>query len=237
MPRGGRRPGAGAPKGNFNGLKGGAYSRRMRFALATLLSVPEYRQVVRLLHTAGEQAHRDFTELVLASTRMLYDRPFRQELRVLVDRAATDYINRVGPDSARKAIRSYQRQLGVDDILKNPAGRKIISRRKVRTADPIFREFVRLMHGRQLAPTDAPESPKMPTNRSSRRTRPPLSARRRGAGGEVQAINANSTKTPRSETSPESKVLNPPKKTRPATTQSNASHKLPFPSGKGSGVR
>jgi hypothetical protein len=37
MPRGGRRPGAGAPKGNWNALRGGVHSKRM-VAVSVLLN-------------------------------------------------------------------------------------------------------------------------------------------------------------------------------------------------------
>ena len=33
MPRGGKRPGAGAPRGNLNSLKNGEYSQQLRHAL------------------------------------------------------------------------------------------------------------------------------------------------------------------------------------------------------------
>ncbi len=43
---GGRRPGAGAPKGNRNALKHGRYSRYQRAVIETLLEVPETREVM-----------------------------------------------------------------------------------------------------------------------------------------------------------------------------------------------
>ena len=41
MPRGGRRPGAGAPKGNLNAVKTGRYSKRLRTVARALSSIPE----------------------------------------------------------------------------------------------------------------------------------------------------------------------------------------------------
>ena len=41
MPAGGRRPGAGAPKGNMNALKSGRYSPRFNAVRAALSQVPE----------------------------------------------------------------------------------------------------------------------------------------------------------------------------------------------------
>ncbi len=44
MPRGGRRRGAGAPKGNLNAVKSGRYSRRLRAIATGLALVPEVRE-------------------------------------------------------------------------------------------------------------------------------------------------------------------------------------------------
>jgi hypothetical protein len=147
MPRGGRRPGAGGKKGNFNAMKGGAYSRRMKFALATLLTVPEYRELIRSLHMAGEEARKDVTDLLLATSRLLYDRPVNEELRKLVDKAAANYIDRVGPRAARAGVRHKLRALGVDEIARQPKPPVRVSRRKPATADPVFQEFARLLTG------------------------------------------------------------------------------------------
>ena len=46
MPRGGKRPGAGAPKGNHNALKTGKYSKRFRDAISTLMNTPEFRAIL-----------------------------------------------------------------------------------------------------------------------------------------------------------------------------------------------
>ncbi|MDO8635636.1 MAG: hypothetical protein Q7R34_05235, partial [Dehalococcoidia bacterium] len=47
MPRGGKRPGAGAPKHNFNSLKNGKYSDRMERIAALLLSNPHLRLIYK----------------------------------------------------------------------------------------------------------------------------------------------------------------------------------------------
>ena len=46
MPRGGRRPGAGAPKGNHNALKTGKYSKRFKEAMSNLINTPEFRAIL-----------------------------------------------------------------------------------------------------------------------------------------------------------------------------------------------
>jgi hypothetical protein len=143
MPRGGRRPGAGAPKGNFNAVKSGTSSRRMRLALTTLLVMPEYRHLIRFLLTGGEQAHRDVTDLLIATARILWERPVREDLRKLAEQAAAKYVATVGAVNARKHVRYYQRALGVDDV-----GRLKLGRDRLKTsADPAFKEFVRLLLG------------------------------------------------------------------------------------------
>jgi hypothetical protein len=49
MPRGGPRPGAGAPRGNLNALKTGAHSDRFRAVIAALLIHPDTRRVLLAL--------------------------------------------------------------------------------------------------------------------------------------------------------------------------------------------
>ncbi len=49
MPRGGKRPGAGAKPGNINALKPGRHSVRLRQLLPALLEVPEFRQLLFVL--------------------------------------------------------------------------------------------------------------------------------------------------------------------------------------------
>ena len=46
MPRGGRRPGAGAPKGNLNALKSGKRSKQVKAVIIALMAVPETRNVL-----------------------------------------------------------------------------------------------------------------------------------------------------------------------------------------------
>ena len=46
MPRGGKRPGAGAPRGNLNALKSGRHSTQLRALADTLASIPEARSIL-----------------------------------------------------------------------------------------------------------------------------------------------------------------------------------------------
>ncbi len=43
MPRGGKRPGAGAPKGNFNAVRSGNYSSRMLMVYLALVNHPDHK--------------------------------------------------------------------------------------------------------------------------------------------------------------------------------------------------
>lgn len=53
MPRGGKRPGAGAPKGNFNGITTGNYSVRLIMVHEMMLSHPDPKALAHELHHAG----------------------------------------------------------------------------------------------------------------------------------------------------------------------------------------
>jgi hypothetical protein len=46
MPRGGKRPGAGAPRGNLNALKTGSRSRQLNTVIEALLASPTIRRVM-----------------------------------------------------------------------------------------------------------------------------------------------------------------------------------------------
>ena len=46
MPRGGKRPGVGAPKGNLNAVKTGQYSVRLRAIARALSDVPQVRDLL-----------------------------------------------------------------------------------------------------------------------------------------------------------------------------------------------
>ena len=52
--RGGRRPGAGAPMGNLNGLKTGQYSRQVQALQFAIRAVPLTAEVIRRVDAAGD---------------------------------------------------------------------------------------------------------------------------------------------------------------------------------------
>ena len=53
MPRGGKRPGAGAPKGNFNGVRSGNHSSRMLMVYLAIVNHPGHRALARDLYEHG----------------------------------------------------------------------------------------------------------------------------------------------------------------------------------------
>jgi len=77
--RGGRRPGAGAPKGNLNALKHGQGSQQLRHLAATLALLPTVRDTFiklarrdrRQRRTAAKLGHRLLTDLLRASLAAL----------------------------------------------------------------------------------------------------------------------------------------------------------------------
>ncbi len=53
MPRGGKRPGAGAPKGNFNAVRSGDYSSRMLMVYLALVKHPDHKSLAWDLYEHG----------------------------------------------------------------------------------------------------------------------------------------------------------------------------------------
>jgi hypothetical protein len=86
MPRGGRRPGAGAPRGNTNALRSGNHSRRMREAWRALQLLveqwdePKLRAIIAAIRAAGLLGSSEFIranmpQLVQLIHPMLVDCP------------------------------------------------------------------------------------------------------------------------------------------------------------------
>ena len=73
MPRGGRRPGAGAPKGNLNALKTGAYSRQLGAAIGALLSVPQTRAVMLALIDQKRRDSDRYRDIIFAAAKLIHD--------------------------------------------------------------------------------------------------------------------------------------------------------------------
>ena len=65
MPRGGKRPGAGAPKGNLNAVKTGQYSVRLRAIARALSDVPQVRDLLMETERLQNKQQRKAQRLAL----------------------------------------------------------------------------------------------------------------------------------------------------------------------------
>jgi hypothetical protein len=92
MPRGGKRPGAGAPKGNVNALKSGTRSKRVSAIMQALMHDDEARLVLTHLAASGTAKAGHVRELAHAMARFMHDHPVAAEVsRKLDDIAAREY--------------------------------------------------------------------------------------------------------------------------------------------------
>ena len=87
MPRGGRRPGAGAPVGNLNAYKHGKTSRQHARLAEIIASDPEALALAReiLFGESRRQARR------IDQAKRLLDNLFARAQELAADRAAQDY--------------------------------------------------------------------------------------------------------------------------------------------------
>ena len=69
MPRGGKRPGSGAPKGNLNGLKSGRRSQQLNNLIAALTDTPSIRRILLRLSDPDLNPRPDLKELADAIAR------------------------------------------------------------------------------------------------------------------------------------------------------------------------
>ena len=77
MPRGGKRPGAGAPRGNLNALKSGKRSKQVKAVIIALMAVPETRNVL-LQFNRMEHNRMDLLQEALNHYARLLQLPSRQ---------------------------------------------------------------------------------------------------------------------------------------------------------------
>jgi hypothetical protein len=90
-PRGGRRPGAGAPLGNTNALTLGAYSRRYGYAVRLIAALPALnRYLNELINTPGPRALERRRRFLDATRHVIETRPrFAAELEAIIYRDLT----------------------------------------------------------------------------------------------------------------------------------------------------
>ena len=88
MPRGGRRPGAGAPKGNLNAVKNGLRSKRILRGMLMLALLPDVQIALRTLKrsSAPDYRRRFFDALLAAYEAVRSDPDLAQSIRDLVRR-------------------------------------------------------------------------------------------------------------------------------------------------------
>ena len=110
--RGGKRPGAGAPRGNLNGLKSGRYSKQVKALKLALQAVPLTADVFRRLDKAGEgkralmaRALQHYAELLLLDPATL---SLVQDSNQSINRAVPDLgqlRKDLGFDESNQAIK------------------------------------------------------------------------------------------------------------------------------------
>jgi hypothetical protein len=114
MPRGGRRPGAGAPKGNTNALKTGRHSVRVRAVIDALLADPETREVLLRLGSKGEVRNVYARELALAMARLMHERPIVEAKRALARDLGDAILARDIADDVNTEIAGFEQRLRRD---------------------------------------------------------------------------------------------------------------------------
>ncbi len=113
MPAGGRRPGAGAPRGNTNALKFGRRSAHLKAILGAISQVPEARDyfaMVRLKQIENERIAA--AELRTALLEVLKDSP-------AANNALLTYLGRTRPGSIDPSTNAQGGQASEDNQTKN----------------------------------------------------------------------------------------------------------------------
>jgi hypothetical protein len=97
MPRGGHRPGAGAPKGNVNGLKHGLYSPRFHLGALIIAAVPELRFLFDALQLESARKERkEAMAAISAAYRIVLNDPeMAESIKQLVRDRMRDALKRV----------------------------------------------------------------------------------------------------------------------------------------------
>ena len=124
MPRGGRRPGAGAPKGNTNALKNGHHSLRVKAVIDALLADPETREVLLRLGSKGEVRNIYARELALAMARLMHDRPIAAKARAVTNKLADITLARDSADDVNDDIARFEQRFQRDAFTGGPLTRR-----------------------------------------------------------------------------------------------------------------
>jgi uncharacterized protein YjcR len=81
MTRGGPRPGAGAPRGNLNALKTGAYSRQLPAAIGALLAVPATRRAMLALLQQKRRDSERFRDIIFNAAKLVHHSELSELIR------------------------------------------------------------------------------------------------------------------------------------------------------------
>jgi hypothetical protein len=105
MPRGGRRPGAGAPKGNLNALRTGVRSRQLKAAIGALLTHDETRRVLLAILDQKRRERLRFQALLITTAKLIHN----AELSAAILDELQHYFDESEgppPESAEKATKN-----------------------------------------------------------------------------------------------------------------------------------
>ncbi len=124
MPRGGRRTGAGAPRGNTNALKTGRHSLRVRAIIDALLADRETREVLLRLGSKGEVRNVYARELALAMARLMHEQPIASAKRALAHGLSDATVARHTADNINAGIAEFEQRSGRDAFTGGPLTRR-----------------------------------------------------------------------------------------------------------------
>ena len=120
MPRGGRRKGAGAPRGNLNALKHGRYSKQFAEIGALLAMDPTVRESLLQACRRTEQRQDTANEIAAARLVALYQRAVDiaagnhpgglQGLNLVLPRHVSETINEAASEALRRQARIAARE-------------------------------------------------------------------------------------------------------------------------------
>jgi hypothetical protein len=102
--RGGRRPGAGAPRGNTNALKHGVYSKRLQLATLILAAVPELRVLFKAFADKSKPRTPTLRRAIADAARIVIADPqLAGSIRELVNKRFLEAMDQIRPpDPSRK---------------------------------------------------------------------------------------------------------------------------------------
>ena len=191
MPRGGRRPRAGAPRGNTNALATGAHSRRYGEAIRLIAAIPGlHKYINKLYNTPGPDALRRRRDLLEAARHVIsIRRNLAHQLELII---VTNLVERLDEDIplAHRAIRDIADAPDYTQPLKralhwttwfawhDEALERLLAEHILKDLEPALENFAR-------------KSIKQSNNQTPRPTKNPLSSQGEGAGGEVHPAEAS----------------------------------------------